>query len=249
MTRHDLRRVTVQRSGEVARADGAMAPAVINQHLTKSMYAYHEMRRMVLEGVLKPGSRLPLRELAEQMGLSIQPIRDAIKMLERDGLVETEFHHGATVTEISDSQVTDLLSTRLWLEILAVQEAVPHHTETSLTAVKQALQAAELTMKTEADAQASSQASRRLHEAIEATAPVYLRELISDLWEQLWQAQRRTPWLPLVPAGARSAHREHKKLVAAVVSGDAQAAAAAMAQHRKSTLAAWRKALHASSGE
>ena len=202
---------------------------------------------MVLEGELKPGSRLPLRELAEHIGLSIQPIRDAIKMLERDGLVETESHHGATVTQIADSQVTDLLSVRLWLEILAVQEAVPHHTEASLTTVRQALQAVELTRKTDGDALVSAQATRDLHEAIEAPAPVYLRELISDLWEQLWQTQRRTPWLPLAPAPDRAAHREHKKLVAAVVSGDAQAAAAAMAEHRDSTLAAWRKAFPASS--
>jgi DNA-binding GntR family transcriptional regulator len=170
---------------------------------------------------------------------------DAIKMLERDGLVDTESHRGATVTQISGAAVIELISVRLWLEILAVQEAVPGHAKTSLAAVKQALDEAEQTMTTEGDGLAYSQANRRLHEAIEAPAPAHLRELTSELWEQLWRARRQMSLFSLAPTSARAAQREHKALVAAVRRGDAEGAAAAMARHRDSTLAAWQEALAA----
>ena len=64
------------------RTEGStVKPIIVNQHLTKSTFAYHEMRRMILEGEIEPGTRLLLRDIADRLGLSIQPIRDAIKML------------------------------------------------------------------------------------------------------------------------------------------------------------------------
>ncbi len=231
--------------GRATPEDRRSAPVVVNQHLTKSTYAYQELRRMILEGGLEPGTRLLLRNLAEQLGLSIQPIRDAIKMLERDGLVDTESHRGATVTQISVDAVIELIGVRLWLEILAVREAVPGHTDASLAEVREAMAAAEQVMETEGDGLAYSQANRRLHEAIEAPAPPHLVELITDLWEQLWRARRRMSLFSLAPTSARSAQREHRALVAAVARRDAEAAAEVMTHHRESTLEAWRKALAA----
>jgi len=200
---------------------------------------------MILDGELEPGTHLRLRNLAEQLGLSIQPIRDAIKMLERDGMVDSESHRGATVTQISGDAVIELIGVRLWLEILAIKEAVPRHTEASLKEVEKALEDAGRTVRTEGDGLAYSQANRRLHEAIEAPAPPHLRDLIADLWEQLWRARRRMSLFSLEPTSARSAQREHKALVAAVARGDADEAADLMARHRESTLAAWRKAIAA----
>lgn len=200
---------------------------------------------MILDGELEPGTHLRLRNLAEQLGLSIQPIRDAIKMLERDGMVDSESHRGATVTQISGDAVIELIGVRLWLEILAIKEAVPRHTEASMKEVEKALEDAGRTMRTEGDGLAYSQANRRLHEAIEAPAPPHLRDLIADLWEQLWRARRRMSLFSLEPTSARSAQREHKALVAAVARGDADEAADVMARHRESTLAAWRKAIAA----
>jgi DNA-binding GntR family transcriptional regulator len=220
----------------------AMGPVVLNQHLTKSMFAYQELRRMILDGELEPGTRLLLRNLAEQLGLSIQPIRDAIKMLERDGLVASESHRGATVTQISGVEIVQLIGIRLWLEILAVREAVPRHTADSLEAVRAAFDEAGRVADS-ADGLAYSQANRRLHEAIEAPAPTQLLEVIGDLWERLWRARRQASLFSLEPTSRRAAQREHKSLVAAVTRGDIDAAGEVMARHRESTLEAWRKAL------
>jgi DNA-binding GntR family transcriptional regulator len=230
---------------QAERESVVIEPLVVNQHRTKSTYAYEELRRMILDGELEPGTHLRLRNVAEHLGLSIQPIRDAIKMLERDGMVDSESHRGATVTQISGDEVIELIGVRLWLEILAIKEAVPRHTEASMKEVEKALEDARRTMRTEGDGLEYSQANRRLHEVIEAPAPPHLRELITDLWEQLWRARRRMSLFSLEPTSARSAQREHRALVEAVARGDADEAANVMARHRESTLAAWRKALAA----
>ncbi|HEX9032563.1 MAG TPA: GntR family transcriptional regulator [Streptosporangiaceae bacterium] len=218
-----------------------MNPIIINQHLTKSTFAYQEMRRLILEGEIEPGQRLILRDIAAQLGLSIQPIRDAIKMLERDGLVDTESHRGAVVTQISGGAIIELIGVRMWLEILAVEQAVPAHTPESVQAMREALETAE--QLAGGGGLSYSQANRRLHEAIEAPAPSLVRQLISDSWEHLWRERRRMSLFELEPTAGPSAQREHVDIVMAAASGDAEGAAQAMASHRESTLAAWRKAL------
>ena len=217
-------------------------PIIINQHLTKSTFAYHEMRRMIMEGEIEPGTRLLLRDIADRLSLSIQPIRDAIKMLERDGLVDTESHRGAVVTQISGETITELIGVRMWLEILAVEESVPAHTDESVRASQEALELAEHELA-RGGGLAYSQANRRLHEAIEAPAPPLLRQLIVDSWEHLWRERRRMSLFSLQPTACPSAQREHVAIVSAIARRDAKGAAAAMATHRESTLAAWRKAL------
>lgn len=215
---------------------------IVNQHLTKSTFAYHEMRRMILEGELEPGQRLVLRDIAGQLGLSIQPIRDAIKMLERDGLVDSESHRGAVVTQISGNTILELIAVRMWLEILATEQAVPAHTPGSIQAVQEALETAD-TELARGGGLAYSQANRRLHEAIEAPASPLVRQLISDSWEHLWRERRRMSLFELEPTAGPAAQREHVAIITALASGDATSAAQAMARHRDSTLAAWRKAL------
>jgi DNA-binding GntR family transcriptional regulator len=238
----DQKNVTTADSVARPRAGGA-SPVIVNQHLTKSTFAYHELRRMILEGEIDPGTRLLLRDIADRLGLSIQPIRDAIKMLERDGLVDTESHRGAMVTQISSVAITELIGIRMWLEILAVEEAVPSHTPETVNAVREALDVAEYELARGGSGLAYSEANRRLHEAIESPAPALLRQLIADSWEHLWRERRRMSLFALEPARSSSAQREHVAIVSALTDGDAAGAAQAMARHRESTLKAWQKAL------
>jgi DNA-binding GntR family transcriptional regulator len=216
---------------------------IVNQHLTKSTYAYQELRRMILEGQLLPGERLLLRNLADGLDLSIQPIRDAIKMLERDGLVETESHRGAAVTEISGSTVVELISVRMWLEILAVEQAVPLHDAKSVEVVEAALEDAGATIDSAGDGLDYSSANRRLHEAIEAPAPAQARNLISETWDHMWRVRRQMSLFTLETTAAPTAQREHERLVAAIKRRDVEGAVSAMTKHRDSTLKHWESAV------
>lgn len=218
------------------------APVV--QHLTKSEFAYHELRRRIVDDEIAPGTRLLLRPLAEELGLSVMPVRDALRMLEGEGLVTLESHRGATVTQISRESVLEIIGMRMWMEVLAVVEATPRHTPASLERVQKILREAEEAMWA-GDGAAYTAANRRLHEEIEAPAPDLIRQLIRDMWERLWQTRRRVALYETLPDRIPAAQDEHAAIVAALVARDAEAAREAMERHRIATLEAWERALPA----
>jgi DNA-binding GntR family transcriptional regulator len=210
--------------------------------LTKAEYAHSELRRRILDGELPPGTRILLRPTAEELGLSMIPVREAIRMLENDGLVETASHRGATVTEISPAAIVQSIGIRMWLEVLAVREATPHHTPATLEHARTLLDKADRAAAS-GDALGYSRANRDFHEALELPAPARLRALVGEVWDQLWEARRRMSLFILLPERIGVAQAEHRELWEAVARGDAEAAASVMQRHRESTLAAWRNAL------
>jgi len=83
------------------------------------------LRRDILDGVIAPGQRLRQEEIAEQMGASRLPVREALRMLERDGLVEIEVNRGARVPRRHSREVDLLYQMRERLEPLALAESMP----------------------------------------------------------------------------------------------------------------------------
>ena len=213
----------------------------LGRPLTKTEYAYQALRRQILEGELRAGDRLPLRQIAESFGLSVMPVREAITALEREGLVRTESHRGAIVAPIAAGTVVSLIGIRMWLEVLCVREAALLHDEQSLALVHERLDAAERCVT--GDALTFARANRALHEAIDAPADPELLAMMSDLWDRSWQARRGSSVYGLVPDVRAEAQREHRAIVRALDAHDAEAAAVAVLLHRESTLATWRKAL------
>jgi DNA-binding GntR family transcriptional regulator len=209
---------------------------------TKSDWAYRRLRDMIAEGELAPGTRLVLRRLADAFGLSEMPVREALRMLQRDGLVEFHSHRGATVVPISRDLVIEGVSVRMWLQVLAVREAVPLHTRRTLAAARRELERAEAAAAS-GDGLAFSEANRAFHVAVEQPASELLRTAIAELWSRVWQARRTLSLFVLDAGQIEVAQGEHRDLLAAVESGDEDAAAGAMARHRESSLAAWRDAL------
>ncbi|NYG45358.1 DNA-binding GntR family transcriptional regulator [Bradyrhizobium sp. IAR9] len=100
---------------------------------TKADYVYDALRNGILEGRLAPGTRLRLAELASRYETSMLPVREALFMLRRDGLVVIESHKGATVTSVSLKELYDVVVTGTYLQMLAFTEAVPHHTERTIS--------------------------------------------------------------------------------------------------------------------
>lgn len=84
---------------------------------------YQRLRRAIFQGRLKPGERLVERKLAEQLGVSRTPVREAIRMLELEGLVYHQPRIGAVVAEIDDSEVLEIYRIRAVLEGLAARMA------------------------------------------------------------------------------------------------------------------------------
>ena len=94
-----------------------------NAYLPLRDVVFHTLREAILKGDLKPGERLMELQLAAKLGVSRTPIREAIRMLQQEGLAITVPRKGAEVAGIEQKDMEDVLQIREALEILAVQLA------------------------------------------------------------------------------------------------------------------------------
>ncbi len=101
----------------------------IHSHRPLREIVYEELRNLILTGQIKPGTRMMEIELAEDMGVSRTPIREAIRKLEKEGLVVIEPRKGAYASEVSIKDMEDILEVRANLEGLAACLAAERMTE------------------------------------------------------------------------------------------------------------------------
>lgn len=210
----------------------ASAPAV------KSAYAYDEIRARIADGRLEPGMRLRLRELGAELGLSEMPVREALRMLQRDGMVEIQDHRGATVTEISLAEVRDHVSTRMWLEALAMEQSAPRLDAAAIATAEAAFAALEAAVAG-GDSGAFSAANRDFHEALESAASPALVDLIGAQWDRAWVARRQRSLFGEEPGRMERAQAEHRVLLDAAIAHDGAGARDAMVLHREATIRTW----------
>src|ERR671924_949328 len=93
------------------------------RHRTMAEAALDELREAIVLGELVPGTPLRLEDLAASLGMSISPIREAVRQLEALGLAEHVPHHGAKVVALDVEELRELFSIRLALETMAVRRA------------------------------------------------------------------------------------------------------------------------------
>lgn len=110
--------------------------------------AYEALREAILLGQLRPGERVVEAEIARQMGISRGPIREAVRQLEQDGLVEYQPRRGVIVAELTRERVLDAYAVRAQLEGLASRLAAEHIVPAGLAHLETLLE----TMRTHADA-------------------------------------------------------------------------------------------------
>lgn len=109
------------------------------RHRTLNHHVYERLRQLVESGALLPGARLDERALADEMGVSRTPLREAIGKLVEDGLVEHRAYRGNFVRTLTVKQVNDLYLVRAALEGLAVRLAVPRLSEDHVLTVRRVL--------------------------------------------------------------------------------------------------------------
>lgn len=209
---------------------------------TKTDWVYHRLRTEILSGSLKPDDRLRLTTLARRFETSEMPVREALRMLQRDGLVSFENHRGATVIKLSLQRAAEIVAMRMHLEVLAIREAAPHHTPRSLAEIAGVLER----MDRQAEARQAprfSEGNRRFHTLLyEPGLNRTLTEEIQVLWDRVWRARARSIFA-LDPTRMQAAQADHWAILEAVRAGQPDRAAEAMAQHRANTLASWARAV------
>ena len=126
-------------------------------------HAYARVRAAIVENRYPPGHRLIEQRIAEELGLSRTPVREALRMLEAEGLVVSERNRGAMVRPLSPTEVVDLYGLRIRLESYAVEVATERATEAELGELVAAADAfGEVRRSVDVDA---VEGVRQLHEA------------------------------------------------------------------------------------
>jgi DNA-binding GntR family transcriptional regulator len=206
---------------------------------TKSEFIYQQVRREIVEGQLQPGQRLRLAELAERFGISEMPVREALRRLQHDDLIQFENHRGATVSDLGLERTIEIIAVRTYLEVFALTEAVPFHDEKS---IKQ-LRALVTSMRRIKDPDQYSDLNRRFHKLLIEPCPnAFVKTEIDGLWNKVWKTRGQSIF-QLVPKRLADATREHEEIFEAIVDGKAEQARCAAMAHREQTLDNWRKLL------
>lgn len=212
---------------------------------TKTEWIYAELRDAIRSGALAAGTRLRLSELAERFGTSEIPVREALRMLHQDGLVQIESHRGATVASVSWEQLFEAILIRTYLEVLAVREATPHHTSETLADLKRVLEKMdELAESSSPKApERFSEANREFHRRLYDPCPYpLLRDQIQDLWDRVWRTRSQSLFY-LEREHMLRVQADHREIHDAIAAGDGDRAARLAERHRDSNLAAWRRTI------
>src|SRR5699024_12276060 len=148
---------------------------------------FNTLRRAILRGELKPGERLMEIQLANKLGVSRTPIREAIRKLELEGLVLMIPRKGAEVAEITEKNLRDVLEVRCALEELAVQLACDRIDREELGGLHAAADHFRDVLDSD-DITLIAQADEAFHDVIfTATANGRLIQLLNNLREQMYR--------------------------------------------------------------
>lgn len=159
----------------------------MNEYLPLRDVVFNTLRRAILRGELKPGERLMEIQLANKLGVSRTPIREAIRKLELEGLVLMVPRKGAEVAEITEKNLRDVLEVRCALEELAVQLACDRIDQERMQQLLDAAAHFRDILGT-ADITELGEADEAFHDVIfQATDNRRLIQLLNNLREQMYR--------------------------------------------------------------
>lgn len=195
---------------------------------TLNQQVYNRLQRLLLRGELTPGSQLDERALADQMGVSRTPLREAIGQLVKEGIIEYRPYRGNFVRTFSAKEVDDLFQVRIPLESLAMRLAIPKLSQEDIGHIRAILDEVSAALE-RGDMDGYAAADRHFHSTIvRITGNQPLLEALDRLGMQIQLVRTLANKDPEV--GART-ERERPLILAALEARDADEAARLMEAH------------------
>ncbi|MFL6691641.1 MAG: phosphonate utilization associated transcriptional regulator [Ramlibacter sp.] len=197
------------------------------QNSSLTTVVQQEIERAILAGEYQPGSKLIEATLADRMGVSRGPVREAFRMLEEAGLVRNEKNRGVFVRAIPIEEALEIFELRAAMEELVGRLLAEKITPPQLKEIRELVDAMEKAVKSD-DAPNYHLLNLRFHDRLvemagnSKVAAIY-RKLIKEL--SLFRRMNLSEHLMPISAG------EHRQIVKAIASGDVQAAGRAMFEH------------------
>jgi DNA-binding GntR family transcriptional regulator len=193
---------------------------------TKTEAAFVALREAIEEGRLPPGARLGVKRLVEDLHMSPTPIREALRLLQAQGLAVYEPHHGMVVADYSPENVAEVSRMRALLEPLAVELSVLRASTDEVDEMCQAHEALRSAVMSRSGGGRAATLNAAWHRALYQPANSYLLgDFIARLWgavpvEAIWRSRR-----------AKQSLGQHERIMQAVLRRDAVAARDLMREH------------------
>jgi DNA-binding GntR family transcriptional regulator len=197
---------------------------------------YDALAELIANGTLRPGQHLVESDLAEYLGVSRQPIREALQRLQGDGWVELRPAHGAFVHTPTEEEIVQLLGVRSVLEAYSAHGAAQHAIPADIARLRELQAAGEAALAAD-DARGLVDANTAFHSyLVHISGNKVLADLIS-------QVERRVRWyfMPTALPRGTDAWAEHASVIAAIADGDAERAQRLMRDHTERTTEFYRQ--------
>ena len=198
--------------------------------MTKSEAIYRELKKVILNGTLKPGTRLLIQQIARQYGVSDIPVREALKELTAEGFVETKPHVGSRVASMSLKDIEEMLVMRECLEPYAAELAAVNADEKTIAK----LERYNLDMKKAFDAKdtaAYRDINRAFHKLfVEASGNRMMSKTILELMDS---EQRLWLIFQLFPEILELSNKEHGMIVRHLRERNGKALSQVVYEHKK----------------
>ena len=213
-------------------APGPIRPVARPVPLRQSVY--EALVELIVAGALRPGQHLVESELARQLGVSRQPVREALHRLEAEGWIDLRPSQGAFVHVPTDSEVDQLLDVRELLEGATARLAARAATPEAVAALREVWQVGVAAVES-GDVTRTVTANNDFHAAVAEIAGNSVLAQLSEI------VGRRVRWYyrKVAPARGHESWAEHAELVAAIEAGDEDKAFALARMHTERTRAAY----------
>jgi DNA-binding GntR family transcriptional regulator len=216
----------------------AIKTLATSAHLTKQQFAYDTLRASILKGHLAPGTRLVIDDLARRFAISIIPVREALRLLQSEGLVVSVAHVGATVAPISRESVAEVFTLLEGLEVVAARRAAERADLAALDDLATLVAAMDAALDAERP-QRWAELNTRFHLRISAlTAMPLLQEMTQRAFDH-WDRVRRYYFNGVLVRRAPHAQAQHHLMLDHLRSRDVPALEAVVREHNQAALAAY----------
>ena len=214
-----------------ARQASAVAGATVVLPLRRQTLAsmtLHSLRDRILRGHFPEGEPLRQDAIAEELGVSRIPVREALRQLEAEGLVTFNPHRGAVVSTLSLQEITELFELRAEIESDLIRRAIPHMTAADHARAREILSAYEVALRS-GDVAVWGELNWEFHSALYAPSN---RQFTISMVSKLHQHSDRYLRMQLaLTHGETRARDEHRAIAAAVRKADVRTATRLMREH------------------
>jgi DNA-binding GntR family transcriptional regulator len=209
-----------------------------SQHRTKGEFVYRTLRDAIVKCELQPGERLVIDDLARRLEVSSIPVREALQLLQSEGLGLMVPHVGATVAPISHESVAEVFTVMEGLESVSARAAAERARTEDLDALQEIVAAMDRALAMDAHEQ-WAELNTRFHAGISRLSAM---PMLQDMMERVldrWDRVRRFFFAGVLVHRAQQAQKEHHSLLDAMRAKDWARLEQTIREHNRGALAAY----------